>query len=105
MAEIFPDEGLDVILEIFPRGGTNLSILPYRFRRPENPFCVPSSGSRFVFQVTQNTELRKRYALFFLRPTRPFSPPVIPNCTPAPIAPSASHAMGIHSRPGAGSSG
>lgn len=25
MAEIFPDEGLDIILEIFPRGGTNLS--------------------------------------------------------------------------------
>jgi hypothetical protein len=25
MAEIFPDEGLDVILEIFPRGGTNLT--------------------------------------------------------------------------------
>ena len=25
MAEIFPDEGLDLILEIFPRGGTNLT--------------------------------------------------------------------------------
>lgn len=25
MAEIFPDEGLDIILEIFPRGGTNLT--------------------------------------------------------------------------------
>lgn len=25
MAEIFPDEGLDVILEIFPRGGANLT--------------------------------------------------------------------------------
>lgn len=25
MAEIYPDEGLDIILEIFPRGGTNLT--------------------------------------------------------------------------------
>lgn len=25
MAEIWPDEGLDVLLEIFPRGGTNLT--------------------------------------------------------------------------------
>jgi hypothetical protein len=25
MAEIFPDEGLDIVLEIFPRGGTNLT--------------------------------------------------------------------------------
>jgi hypothetical protein len=25
MAEIFPDEGLDLILNIFPRGGTNLT--------------------------------------------------------------------------------
>lgn len=25
MAEIFPDEGLDLILEIFPRGGANLT--------------------------------------------------------------------------------
>lgn len=26
MAEIFPDEGLDLILNIFPKGGTNLGI-------------------------------------------------------------------------------
>jgi len=26
MAEIFPDEGLDVVLEIFPKGGTNLVV-------------------------------------------------------------------------------
>lgn len=25
MAEIWPDEGLDIVLEIFPRGGTNLT--------------------------------------------------------------------------------
>ena len=25
MAEVFPDEGLDIILNIFPRGGTNLT--------------------------------------------------------------------------------
>ena len=40
----------------------------------------------------------RRHARHYLRPfrlpTRPFSPPVMPSCTPVPIAPSASHAIG-----------
>ena len=34
---------------------------------------------------------------FFFRTTLPFSPPVMPSCTPVPITPSASHAIGSHS--------
>ena len=36
------------------------------------------------------------YCAFLRRTTLPFSPPVMPSCTPVPIAPSASHAIGTH---------